>query len=117
MKRIGLDTYAEARTALTSFLRRVLKDVGVITEGARRMTVTVPDVLLALKHNGRCGSHSCQQCQHVLAAAAHCVFYVLCLLPSINCRTLYGFGEINSLEQYTTRIKKPVKQEALQVST
>ena len=53
VKRIGLDTYAEARTALTSFLRRVLKDVGVITEGARRMTVTVPDVLLALKHNGR----------------------------------------------------------------
>ena len=53
MKRIGLDTYSEAKTALTSFLRTVLKDVGVITEGARRMTVTVPDVLLALKRNGR----------------------------------------------------------------
>ncbi|DBA84927.1 TPA: hypothetical protein ACH3X2_005669 [Trebouxia sp. C0005] len=81
VKRIGLNTYAEARTALTIFLKNVLKDVGVITEGARRMTVTVPDVLLALKHNGR---------------------------------TLYGFGEINSLQQYTTRIKQPVKQDALQ---
>lgn len=53
VKRIGLDTYEEAKTALTSFLRTILKDVGVITEGARRMTVTVPDVLLALKRNGR----------------------------------------------------------------
>lgn len=53
VKRIGLDTYSEAKTALTSFLRAVLKDVGVITEGAHRMTVTVPDVLLALKRNGR----------------------------------------------------------------
>lgn len=53
VKRIGLDTFAEAKTALTSFLRTVLKDVGVITEGARRMTVTVPDILLALKRNGR----------------------------------------------------------------
>ena len=46
-----------------------------------------------------------------------CSLPVLCSLPSITCRTLYGFGEINSLEQYTTRIKKPVKQDALQVST
>ena len=53
VKRIGLDTYGEAKTALTSFLKMVLKDVGVITEGAHRMTVTVPDVLLALKRNGR----------------------------------------------------------------
>lgn len=81
VKRISVDTYDEARTALTSFLRTILKDVGVITEGARRMTVTVPDVLMALKRNGR---------------------------------TLYGFGEINSLEQYATNIKKPVKQATLQ---
>ena len=54
VKRIGLDTYEEAKTALTSFLKTILKDVGVITEGAQRMTVTVPDVLLALKRNGRC---------------------------------------------------------------
>lgn len=53
VKRISVDTYDEARTALTSFLRTILKDVGVITEGARRMTVTVPDVLMALKRNGR----------------------------------------------------------------
>ena len=53
VKRISIDTYDEAKTALTSFLRTVLKDVGVITEGGRRMTVTVPDVLLALKRNGR----------------------------------------------------------------
>ena len=59
VKRIGLDTFDEAISALTSFLRTILKDVGVITEGARRMTATVPDVLLALKRNGRsvpCGS-------------------------------------------------------------
>ena len=53
VKRISIDTYDEAKTALTSFLRIILKDVGVITEGGRRMTVTVPDVLLALKRNGR----------------------------------------------------------------
>lgn len=53
MKRIAIDTYAEARTALNTFLKAVLRDVGIITESAQRMTVTVPDVLLALKRNGR----------------------------------------------------------------
>lgn len=32
------------------------------------------------------------------------------------CRTLYGFGEINSLEQYARRLRKPVKQGSLQVN-
>lgn len=31
------------------------------------------------------------------------------------CRTLYGFGEINSMEQYAERLRKPVKQGSLQV--
>ena len=53
VKRIAVDTYAEARGALDTFLKTVLKDVSSITESARRMTVTVPDVLLALKRNGR----------------------------------------------------------------
>lgn len=53
VKRIAVDTYGEARTALNTFLKTVLRDVSIITESARRMTVTVPDVLLALKRNGR----------------------------------------------------------------
>ena len=53
VRRIALGTFDEARSALTSFLRTILRDVSVITEGARRMTATVPDVLLALKRNGR----------------------------------------------------------------
>lgn len=31
------------------------------------------------------------------------------------CRTLYGFGEITSLDQYAISIRKPVQQATLQV--
>ena len=70
VKRISVDTYDEARTALSSFLRTILKDVGVITEGARRMTVTVPDVLMALKRNGRWERAVCKI--HQYSAASSC---------------------------------------------
>ena len=45
VKRIAKATIAEARHALVEYMKAVLKDTVVYTEHARRMTVTVPDVL------------------------------------------------------------------------
>jgi len=51
---MGTGVYLESRTALDAFLRPILHDIVAIVEHGRRMTVTVTDVLLALKRNGRC---------------------------------------------------------------
>ena len=50
---MGTGVYLESRTALDAFLRPILHDIVAIVEHGRRMTVTVTDVLLALKRNGR----------------------------------------------------------------
>ena len=50
------DVPSEARVALQSFLQDVVHDVCVIAEHSKRMTVTVMDVLLALKRRGRSAS-------------------------------------------------------------
>jgi len=52
VKRIAKATIAEARHALVEYMKAVLKDTVVYTEHARRMTVTVPDVLRALRKRG-----------------------------------------------------------------
>ena len=51
---MGTGVYLESRAALDAFLRPILHDIVIIVEHGRRMTVTVTDVLLALKRNGRC---------------------------------------------------------------
>jgi len=51
---MGTGVYLESRTALDAFLRPILHDIVAIVEHGRRMTVTVTDVLLALKRTGRC---------------------------------------------------------------
>lgn len=53
VKRIGTEFYADAETSLRRFLGTIVKDVAVVTEHARRRTVTLGDILLVLKRNGR----------------------------------------------------------------
>ena len=53
VKRISKPAFGDIRESLLDFLRPVLGDLVVITEHARRRTVTTMDVLLALKRRGR----------------------------------------------------------------
>jgi len=53
VKRIGGGVYGEVRACLEAFLGGVLRDTVAYTEHAGRFTVTVPDVLLALKRQGK----------------------------------------------------------------
>ncbi|KAK9831351.1 hypothetical protein WJX81_004658 [Elliptochloris bilobata] len=53
VKRMTAEVYGDSRSALIAFLRPILHDVVVLVEHGRRFTVTVPDVLLALKRKGR----------------------------------------------------------------
>lgn len=59
VKRIGTDFYPDAQTCLRRFLGGIVKDIGAVTEHARRRTVTVGDVLLVLKRHGRCVLAKC----------------------------------------------------------
>jgi histone H4 len=52
VKRISLGIYEEAPAALRAWLSKIIHDACALTEHARRMTVIVNDVLLALKRNG-----------------------------------------------------------------
>jgi histone H4 len=52
VKRINAGIYEEAPTAMRAWLGKVIADAAVYTEHARRMTVTINDVLLSLKRNG-----------------------------------------------------------------
>ncbi|KAI9679376.1 MAG: Histone H4 [Caeruleum heppii] len=53
IKRISADIYDEARAALRTYLAQVLQDVVTYVEHASRQTVTVTDVIFALKRRGR----------------------------------------------------------------
>ena len=53
VKRIALPTYQSVREALNAFLRKIVADTACLVENRRRFTVTLPDVLYALKRNGR----------------------------------------------------------------
>jgi histone H3/H4 len=53
VKRISGLIYEEARVTLKLFLENIIKDAVTYTEYARRKTVTVMDVVYALKRNGR----------------------------------------------------------------
>jgi histone H4 len=53
VKRISGLIYDEARVVVKEFLINIIRDAVTYTEHARRKTVTVMDVVYALKHNGR----------------------------------------------------------------
>ena len=53
VRRISKDIYSDARKALHSFLAMILADAAVLAEHGCRFTVTVNDIVLALKRNGR----------------------------------------------------------------
>lgn len=52
VKRINAGIYEEVPTAMRSWLGKIIADSVKYTEHARRMTVTINDVLLSLKRNG-----------------------------------------------------------------
>ena len=52
VKRIAGDLYAQQRKWVRAFLRDTLRDAATVTECARRRTVTVADVVFALRRQG-----------------------------------------------------------------
>ena len=52
VKRISGGVYQEMRQALVAFLRAAIPDAIALAEHCRRCTVTVNDILLALKRRG-----------------------------------------------------------------
>ncbi len=53
VKRININVYEEARGVLKIFLQDIIRDSVMYTEHANRKTVLVPDVVHALKRNGK----------------------------------------------------------------
>ena len=53
VKRISGLIYNEVRMTIKGFLEDIIKDAVAVTEHAKRKTVTVLDVVYALKRNGR----------------------------------------------------------------
>ncbi len=53
VKRLGAGVYGETRLCLHQYLSTVLKDLVTLVESADRFTVTVMDVVFALKRNGQ----------------------------------------------------------------
>lgn len=53
VKRISAQIYSSTRDALKSYLEKVLKDTVLIMDHSRRKTVTVTDVIWALRRQGR----------------------------------------------------------------
>ncbi|EHK98725.1 Histone-fold containing protein [Glarea lozoyensis ATCC 20868] len=53
VKRISADIYSSMKTALKDYLTKVLNDAVQITSHCNRKTVTVPDVIFALRRQGR----------------------------------------------------------------
>ena len=52
VKRMSGEVYEEAPIVLRTWLTNIMKDTCCLTEHARRKTVIVTDVLMALKRNG-----------------------------------------------------------------
>ena len=52
VKRINEGIYEEIPTAMRAWMGGIIRDAATFTEHARRMTVTVNDILYALKRNG-----------------------------------------------------------------
>lgn len=53
IKRLSGNTYAEVRNILDDYLRDVVKDAVIVTQHAKRKTVTSKDVNYALTQNKR----------------------------------------------------------------
>ncbi|KAI9787160.1 MAG: Histone H4 [Geoglossum umbratile] len=53
VKRISAPIYEDLRAALSQFLREVLKDCAIFLDHSSRKTITVTDVIFALKRRGR----------------------------------------------------------------
>jgi len=52
VKRINAGIYEEAPLALRAWLSKMVRDACVFAEHGRRFTITLNDILLALKRNG-----------------------------------------------------------------
>lgn len=52
VKRLNEGIYDAAPVALRAWLSKIVQDSAVFTEHARRFTITLNDVLMALKRNG-----------------------------------------------------------------
>lgn len=85
VKRISSGVYTEMRQVLVAFLKGVIPDATTLAEHCRRSTITVNDILLALKRRGMCGTfllhftlHVSEYCQDycclkaLLSSAAAC---------------------------------------------
>lgn len=53
IKRISANIYDEARTAMVDRLKTILEECVIYLEHSKRQTVTVGDVIFALKRQGR----------------------------------------------------------------
>ena len=53
VKRISSDVYLYANYVLKIFLKEILKNAMAITENGRRKTISVMDIVYALRHHGR----------------------------------------------------------------
>jgi len=53
IKRISGEVYPSTREALKSHLQAILKDVSIVLDHTKRKTVTVLDVIFALRRQGR----------------------------------------------------------------
>ena len=53
VQRISGNVFEESRGVLKIFLEEVIRDVVVYTQYCNRKTVTVTDIIYALKHHGR----------------------------------------------------------------
>lgn len=121
VKRINAGVYEEAPAALRGWLRRMIQDAAVYAEYGRRLTITLNDILLALKRNG---VYVCLfVCLFVSLSVTRltlCINYAIYsihktqktkLIDSLvpGCRTLYGYA----LTEKRRRLTKPLRPETL----
>ncbi|KAH8596066.1 histone-fold-containing protein [Bisporella sp. PMI_857] len=53
VKRISATIYEDLRAAMRAYIERVMRDVATITEHCNRKTITVTDIIFALRRQGR----------------------------------------------------------------
>jgi len=53
VKRISVFIYNDVKHMLSEFLKKMLRDISIYTEHARRKTISTMDVIYALKRNNR----------------------------------------------------------------
>ena len=68
VKRISGESYEEASGALRTWLSKIIADATVYAEHARRITVILNDVLMALKRNGQYVTNIWSSCFGVISS-------------------------------------------------